>query len=105
MIPRITKNNDLKDRIISRPEAVIDNVYKVEYFIYGKEDIKITPTLNREGDTIIAVLPSEQLMMFTDGILMRRAYYREPDTLYPDDTYDLQIVDNMQIWLCNNNTI
>lgn len=103
MIRRIDKtNNDLKDIIKSCPKDVIYNVDGLFYHTTGDENIKIVPSsIIREGDVIIAILPAEELKILPDGILYRNAMYSVEDNNYPDGRYNLQIVDNMNIWLYN----
>lgn len=99
MIRRLNKNSDLRDFIHSRPKGVIDDIYEVRYYIYGNESKYISPALEREGDVLVAVLASQDLQHLANGILYRKAFYRVPDASYPDGYYDLEFVDNMEIWL------
>lgn len=98
MIRRIQKNNDLLDVIKSCPSGVIDDIYKIEYYIQGYNtvyDAKFT----KEEDCLNVVLPSSELGKLENGILMRRAYYKVSDSSYPDGSYDLTFEDNMNVWL------
>lgn len=102
MIRRISKNNDLIDYIKSYPKNVIDNVYELRYYIYGKDTQYITPTFTKKGDILEVVIPTSQLQTLTnDGVLYRKAFYKESDVRFPDHYYNLEVVDNMEIWLGN----
>ena len=98
MIRRIQITNDLLDVIKSCPSGVIDDIYKIEYYIQGFDtvyDAKFT----KEGDCLKVVLPSSELEKLENGILMRRAYYKVSDSSYPDGYYNLTFEDNMNVWL------
>ena len=98
MIRRIQTTNDLLDVIKSCPSGVIDDIYKIEYYIQGCNtvyDAKFT----KEGDCLKVVLPSSELEKLENGILMRRAYYKVSDSSYPDGYYNLTFEDNMNVWL------
>ena len=98
MIRKIQTTNDLLDVIKSCPSGVIDDIYKIEYYIQGFDtvyDAKFT----KEGDCLKAVLPSSELEKLENGILMRRAYYKVSDSSYPDGYYNLTFEDNMNVWL------
>ena len=98
MIRRIQITNDLLDVIKSCPSGVIDDIYKIEYYIQGCHtvyDAKFT----KEGDCLKVVLPSSELEKLENGILMRRAYYKVSDSSYPDGYYNLTFEDNMNVWL------
>ena len=98
MIRRIQITNDLLDVIKSCPSGVIDDIYKIEYYIQGCNtvyDAKFT----KEGDSLKVVLPSSELEKLESGILMRRAYYKVSDSSYPDGYYNLTFEDNMNVWL------
>ena len=98
MIRRIQITNDLLDVIKSCPSGVIDDIYKIEYYIQGCNtvyDAKFT----KEGDCLKVVLPSSELEKLESGILMRRAYYKVSDSSYPDGYYNLTFEDNMNVWL------
>ena len=98
MIRRIQITNDLLDVIKSCPSGVIDDIYKIEYYIQGCNtvyDAKFT----KEGDCLKVVLPSSELEKLENGILMRRAYYKVSDSSYPDGYYNLTFEDNMNVWL------
>ena len=99
MIRRIQKNNDLVDYIKSYPKEVIGNVYELRYYIYGNDTQYITPTFVRKGDILEVAIPTSQLQTLGDGILYRKALYKEPETRFPDNYYNLEIIDNMDIWL------
>ena len=98
MIRRIQITNDLLDVIKSCPSGVIDDIYKIEYYIQGCNtvyDAKFT----KEGDCLKVVVPSSELEKLESGILMRRAYYKVSDSSYPDGYYNLTFEDNMNVWL------
>ena len=99
MIRRITKNNDLKDLIKSCPTGVIDDIYSIRYYIAGNPDVEIEPTFSKVNNHLEVVIPSSLLENLGNGILMRRALYKAADPEYPDGYYDLEFVDNMDVWL------
>ena len=98
MIRRISKNNDLRDIIKSCPSGVIDDIIAIRYYIQGKEDY-IDATFEKVGSQLIVNLPADVLSTLPDGILMRRAYYMVKDSSYPDGYYNLELEDNMDVWL------
>lgn len=98
MIRRISKHNDLKDYIKSCPSGVIDDIYKIEYYVQGN-NVVIECSFTKVGDTLDVVIPTSQLSLLPNGILMRRAYYKVVDTSYPDSYYNLEFEDCMNIWL------
>ncbi len=98
MIRRIQTTNDLLDVIKSCPSGVIDDIYKIEYYIQGFETVYDAEFTN-EGDYLKVVLPSSELEKLESGILMRRAYYKVSDSSYPDGYYNLTFEDNMNVWL------
>lgn len=98
MIRRISKNNDLKDMIKSCPSGVIDDIYKIQYYIQGY-NVYIDTTFSKVGDHLEVILPTSDLETLPNGILMRKAYYKVVDSSYPDGYYNLEFEDNMNIWL------
>ena len=98
MIRRISKYNDLKDIINSCPSGVIDDIYAIEYYIDGYDE-GISASFTKVDGHLEVILPTSQLQLLPNGILMRRAYYRVADTSYPDGYYNLEFEDNMNIWL------
>ena len=98
MIRRIQITNDLLDVIKSCPSGVIDDIYKIEYYIQGFDTV-YEAKFTKEGDCLKVVLPSSELEKLEDGILMRRAYYKVSDSSYPDGYYNLTFEDNMNVWL------
>lgn len=98
MIRRISKHNDLKDIIKSCPSGVIDDIYAIEYYIQGN-NVVINASFTQVGNELVVVLPTSQLELLPNGILMRRAFYKVVDTSYPDGYYNLEFEDNMNIWL------
>ena len=98
MIRRIQITNDLLDVIKSCPSGVIDDIYKIEYYIQGFDTVYDAEFTN-EGDYLKVVLPSSELEKLESGILMRRAYYKVSDSSYPDGYYNLTFEDNMNVWL------
>lgn len=98
MIRRIQITNDLLDVIKSCPSGVIDDIYKIEYYIQGFDTV-YEAEFTHEGDCLKVVLPSSELEKLENGILMRRAYYKVSDSSYPDGYYNLTFEDNMNVWL------
>ena len=98
MIRRIQTTNDLLDVIKSCPSGVIDDIYKIEYYIQGFDTV-YDAEFTHEGDCLKVVLPSSELEKLESGILMRRAYYKVSDSSYPDGYYNLTFEDNMNVWL------
>ena len=98
MIRRIQITNDLLDVIKSCPSGVIDDIYKIEYYIQGFDTV-YEAKFTKEGDCLKVVLPSSELEKLENGILMRRAYYKVSDSSYPDGYYNLTFEDNMNVWL------
>ena len=98
MIRRIQITNDLLDVIKSCPSGVIDDIYKIEYYIQGFDTV-YEAKFTHEGDCLKVVLPSSELEKLENGILMRRAYYKVSDSSYPDGYYNLTFEDNMNVWL------
>lgn len=99
MIRRISKYNDLKDVITAKQPNVISNVDWIGYFIQGYPDNVIEPEWSVSGEVINVIIPTDLLANLTNGILMRRVSYREENSTYPDGYYNLEIEDNMNIWL------
>ena len=98
MIRKIQTTNDLLDVIKSCPSGVIDDIYKIEYYIQGFDTV-YEAKFTKEGDCLKVVLPSSELEKLENGILMRRAYYKVSDSSYPDGYYNLTFEDNMNVWL------
>lgn len=98
MIRRVSKHNDLKDIIKSCPSGVIDDIYSIQYYIQG-HNVVIDAEFTRVGDCLQAILPTNQLELLPNGILMRRAFYKVIDSSYPDGYYNLEFEDCMNIWL------
>ena len=98
MIRRISKHCDLKDIIKSCPSGVVDDIYAIEYYIQGN-NVVINASFTQVGNELVVVLPTSQLELLPNGILMRRAFYKVVDTSYPDGYYNLEFEDNMNIWL------
>ena len=98
MIRKIQTTNDLLDVIKSCPSGVIDDIYKIEYYIQGFDTV-YEAKFTHEGDCLKVVLPSSELEKLENGILMRRAYYKVSDSSYPDGYYNLTFEDNMNVWL------
>ncbi len=101
MIRRISRNNDLKDLIKSCPSGVIDDIYKIEYYIQGYNTL-IECSFTKVGNQLVVILPTSLLETLPNGILMRRAYYKVTDSSYPDGYYNLEFEDCMNIWLGEN---
>ena len=98
MIRRISKFNDLKDIIASCPSGVIDDIYAIEYYIAGYEE-GIEASFTKVNGHLEVILPTSQLQLLPNGILMRRAYYRVADSSYPDGYYNLEFEDSLNVWL------
>ena len=101
MIRRISKNNDLRDIIKSCPSGVIEDIYSIKYYIQGY-NAYIDASFEQVGSQLIVNLPAEDLATLPNGILMRKVYYKVVDEEYPDGYYNLELIDNMNIWLGEN---
>jgi len=99
MLKRISIENDLRDIIKGFPDDVLDKVTSIEYYTTGDKEKVITPSFERVNDIIVVAIPSQDLKTLPSGVLYRRATYQEEDELYPDLTYDLTIIDSMDIWI------
>lgn len=104
MIRRISKNNDLKDLIKSCPSGVIDDITEIRYFISGHPETEIVATFEKVGSHLEAILPTSDLATLGNGVLMRRAFYKVSDPAYPDGYYNLEFVDNLDVWLGDEET-
>ena len=104
MIRRISKNNDLKDLIKSCPSGVIDDITEIRYFISGHPETEIVATFEKVGSHLEAILPTSDLATLGNGVLMRRALYKVEDSSYPDGYYNLEFVDNLDVWLGDEET-
>ena len=99
MIRRISKYNDLKDIITAKQPNVIENVDDIWYYIQGYPDNTISPEWSVSGEVINVIIPTDLLEELPNGILMRIVHYHKENADYPDGYYDLEIEDNMGIWL------
>lgn len=104
MIRRISKNNDLKDLIKSCPSGVIDDITEIRYFISGQPQTEIVADFEKVGNHLEAILPTSDLETLSNGVLMRRAFYKVSDPAYPDGYYNLEFVDNLAVWLGDEET-
>ena len=104
MIRRISKNNDLKDLIKSCPSGVIDDITEIRYFISGHPETEIVAAFKKVGNHLEAILPTSDLATLGNGVLMRRALYTVVDAAYPDGQYNLEFVDNLDVWLGDEET-
>lgn len=104
MIRRIAKSNDLKDLIKSCPSGVIDDITEIRYFISGHPETEIVATFEKVGSHLEAILPTSELSTLGNGVLMRRALYKVSDPAYPDGYYNLEFVDNLDVWLGDEET-
>ena len=104
MIRRISKNNDLKDLIKSCPSGVIDDITEIRYFISGHPETEIVATFEKVGTHLEAILPTSDLATLSNGVLMRRALYKVTDSSYPDGYYNLEFIDNLDVWLGDEET-
>ena len=104
MIHRISKNNDLKDLIKSCPSGVIDDITEIRYFISGHPETEIVATFEKVGTHLEAILPTSDLATLSNGVLMRRALYKVADSSYPDGYYNLEFIDNLDVWLGDEET-
>jgi hypothetical protein len=104
MIRRIAKTNDLKDLIKSCPSGVIDDITEIRYFISGHPETEIVATFEKVGSHLEAILPTSELSTLSNGVLMRRALYKVSDPAYPDGYYNLEFVDNLDVWLGEEET-
>ena len=104
MIRRISKQNDLKDLIKSCPSGVIDDITEIRYFISGHPETEIIATFEKVGTHLEAILPTSDLATLSNGVLMRRALYKVTDSSYPDGYYNLEFIDNLDVWLGDEET-
>ncbi len=104
MIRRISKSNDLKDLIKSCPSGVIDDITEIRYFISGHPETEIVATFEKVGTHLEAILPTSDLATLSNGVLMRRALYKVSDSSYPDGYYNLEFIDNLDVWLGDEET-
>ena len=86
MIKKLSKNNDYRDLIKSCPSGVIDDIYKIEYYIQGYTDV-IEATFTNKETFLEVILPSSDLQELPNGVLMRRAYYKTSDSSFPDGEF------------------
>ena len=105
MIRRISKNNDYRDIIRSCPTGVIDDITSIKYFISGHPETEIEATFEKKGNVLEVILPSSQLQTLGNGVLMRRALYSEVDPVFPDGEYNLEFVDDLNVWLGDEETL
>lgn len=98
MIRRIQRTSDLRDLIKSCPSGVIDDIYKIEYYIQGYGDT-VEAEFTKKGTMLEVILPTSLLEELPNGVLMRRAYYKTTDSSFPDGEYNLEFEDNMGVWL------
>ena len=98
MIRRIKRSSDLRDLIKSCPSGVIDDIYKIEYYIQGYGDT-VEAEFTKKGTMLEVILPTSLLEELPNGVLMRRAYYKTTDSSFPDGEYNLEFEDNMGVWL------
>lgn len=87
--------------IKSCPSGVIDDIYKIEYYIQGYNSL-IECSFTKVGEQLEVILPTSLLETLPNGILMRRAFYKVTDSSYPDGYYNLEFEDCMNIWLGEN---
>ena len=104
MIRRISKSNDLKDLIKSCPSGVIDDITSIKYFIQGHPETEIEAEFEKVGTHLEVILPTSALETLSNGILMRRALYKVEDSSYPDGYYNLEFLDDMNVWLGDEET-
>lgn len=98
MIRRISKRNDYRDIVRSCPSGVIDDIYAIEYYIQGHNEV-IQADFTKKGRLLEVILPSSNLENLPNGILMRRSKYKNADSSFPDQYYDLEFEDNLNVWL------
>ena len=98
MIRRIQRTSDLRDLIKSCPSGVIDDIYKIEYYIQGYGDT-VEAQFTKKGTMLEVILPTSLLEELPNGVLMRRAYYKTTDSSFPDGEYNLEFEDNLGVWL------
>lgn len=99
MIKRLNRNNDLRDYIYEIPKGIIDRIHTVKYYIYGHEEVSITPSFEKKGEILTVIIPAEDLVNLPEGMLYRKEYYSESDERYQDESYDLELVQSLDIWL------
>lgn len=98
MIRRISNKNDYIDIVRSCPSGVIDDIYEVEYYVDGYSNV-YSASFSKKGSLLEVIIPSSALQTLPSGILMRRAKYRNEDPSFPDGNYDLEFVEDMNVWL------
>ena len=86
----------------SCPSGVIDDIYSIQYYTQGNE-VLIDASFTKVGRQLEVIIPSSDLELLPDGILMRRAYYRVSDSSYPDGYYNLEFDESTNVWLGNDN--
>ena len=99
MIRRISKNNDYRDIIKSCPSGVIDDIYSVKYFISGHPEVEVEANFTKKGNLLEVILPTSLLEELGNGVLMRRALYSDVDPAFPDGEYNLEFIDDLNVWL------
>ena len=99
MIRRISKNNDYRDIIKSCPSGVIDDIYSVRYFISGHPETEVEASFTKKGNLLEVILPTSLLIELGNGVLMRRALYMNSDSDFPDGEYNLEFIDDLNVWL------
>lgn len=98
MIRRISNKNDYIDIVRSCPSGVIDDIYEVEYYVDGYSNV-YSASFSKKGSLLEVIIPSSALQTLPSGLLMRRAKYRNEDPSFPDGNYDLEFVEDMNVWL------
>jgi uncharacterized protein YukE len=98
MIRRISNKNDYIDIVRSCPSGVIDDIYEVEYYVDGYSSV-YSASFSKKGSLLEVIIPSSALQTLPSGLLMRRAKYRNEDPSFPDGNYDLEFVEDMNVWL------
>ena len=99
MIRKISKKNDYRDIIRSCPSGVIDDIKSIFYFISGHPETEIEANFENVGKFLEVILPTSKLAELGNGVLMRRAVYSTTDSEFPDGEYNLEFVEDMNVWL------
>ena len=99
MIRRLSKNQDYIDIIKSCPSGVIDDIYSIKYFISGHPETEVEASFTKKGNLLEVILPTSQLAELGNGLLMRRSLYSNVDPAFPDGQYNLEFVEDLNVWL------
>lgn len=99
MIRRILKNQDYKDILVETRPDVMENIHDISYFVEGREDVEVHPVYEKDEQTVTVCLSSEDLNGLEDGVLYRKLSYWVNDDRYPDGKYNMDIIQNTDVWI------